>query len=109
MTISHNSSESDILNQINSQAEDIEYGGGDYDACVYIEGNFTPSHLAAIKQLDLDSVKRYDVLTNNCAQTSINVLRASYPKDGKIDRQLKKIKRYVVPWFIHKEIINLFG
>ena len=50
-----------------------------YDRAVYIEGDFTPSHRAALKQLGNASKERYNLYTNNCVINSLDILEETIP------------------------------
>ena len=99
-------SEKEMCERINKRLVGIY--GGDYDACIYIPGDFSRSHERANEMNKHQSNMVYKLLAYNCADVVCDVLMSSFPTDSDIYKGLERIRdNYIIPKHMHREVERL--
>ena len=70
--------------------DDAGLGRQDYDRAIYLKGDFTESHSAALAQKKQSSSLKYNLYRNNCVINSMKMIEAT------IDEFVAKLNTYVL-------------
>lgn len=61
----------------NKLHDDANLGRQTYDRAIYLKGDYTPSHKAALKQKEQASSQKYNLYRNNCVINSMKMMEAT--------------------------------
>lgn len=108
-------SESEIIDQLNTTlTEDFQsdtskfHYAGSYEKALYLKGDFTSSHTAALEYKRTASKLVYDILNRNCAHAALTLLKFSYEKqmNEQAIKIISRASRKIIPSRIHKYLVK---